>query len=38
MIKKGEIIKLEIIDHAFAGKIAKLNIKDRTILSLYNTG
>ena len=30
MIKKGEIIKLEIVDYAFVGKgIAKLNIEER---------
>ncbi len=39
MIKKGEIIKLEIVDHAFAGKgIAKLNIKDRDYIVFVQHG
>ena len=39
MIKKGEIIKLEIVDYAFAGKgIAKLNIKDRDYIIFVQHG
>ena len=39
MIKKGEIIKLEIVDHAFAGKgIAKVNIKDRDYIVFVQHG
>ena len=39
MIKKGEIIKLEIVDYAFVGKgIAKLNIKDRDYIVFVQHG
>ena len=39
MIKKGEIIKLEIVDYAFAGKgIANLNIKDRDYIIFVQHG
>ena len=39
MIKKGEIIKLEIIDYAFVGKgISKLNIKDRDYIVFVQHG
>ena len=39
MIKKGEIIKLEIVDYAFVGKgIAKLNIEDRDYIVFVQHG
>ena len=39
MIKKGEIIKLEIVDYAFVGKgIAKLKIEDRDYIVFVQHG
>ena len=39
MIKKGEIIKLEIVDYAFVGKgIAKLNIEEKDYIVFVQHG